>query len=433
MSSGPGTRPTTNEWGGWFADARFGLFIHWGPYSASSLEPSWPLVGGTTVLPQCQSMSVVEYYERASTWAPPRGAPARWLELASACGMEYAVLTTKHHDGFTLFPTAHSELGIHTTAPGRDLVGEYVEAVRSAGLRLGFYFSLPDWHHPSYPAFTDEMRPYPMLGYPRPSPEAWDRFRSDQIAQLDHLLTEYGTVDLLWFDGGWERTADEWHAAELEQFVRERQPDIVVNDRLPGVTSGYSSMLHEQTIPFDPPSVPFETCLTMDESWGPLDIDAGRKSAHELLGIVADSAAAGGKVLLNVAPDGNGGLLPWQRDRLEAIASWMACHREAILGTGPGLGAGHFYGPTTRRDDRVYLICPMRPVSNVTVRAVHGTRITAVRALGTGAALDFELRISAIDRIFGGEPVCDVVIHVPVEACDEQVTVLEVTGAITPG
>ena len=170
MTTSPSSSPSAPEWEPWFADARFGMFIHWGPYAATGLEPSWPLVGGIPILPQCQSLTVADYYERASRWAPPPDAPEKWIERAAACGMEYAVLTTKHHDGFTLFPTEHSDLGIHRTAPGRDLVGEYVQAVRSHGLRLGFYFSLSDWHHPSYPAFADEMRPYPAFGYPRPAP-----------------------------------------------------------------------------------------------------------------------------------------------------------------------------------------------------------------------------------------------------------------------
>lgn len=431
MSASKGGDRHASGAAGWFDAARFGLFVHWGPYSAMGLEPSWPLVGGVAVLPQAEPIGVDDYYAKAAGWAPPAGGPPRWLELAKACHMDYAVLTTKHHDGFTLFPTEHSEIGIHRTAPGRDLVGEFVDAVRSAGLRLGFYFSLPDWHHPSYPAFRDDMRPYQMLGYPRPSPEQWEAFRADQLAQLDHLLTAYGTVDLLWFDGGWERTPDEWHAAELEQFVRERQPDIVLNDRLPGV-AGYSSMLHEQMVPFDPPDGPFETCLTMDDSWGPLPVDVGRKSARELIGVLCDSAAAGGRVLLNLAPDGDGNVLAWQRELLDRIGVWAGRHAQAIAATEPGLARGHFYGPTTRRGDVHYLICPMRPVGSVTLRAVHGRQISSVRALGSGIALTYELRISALDRILGTEPVCDVVIDVPERAAEDLFTVIEVQGKITP-
>ncbi len=138
-------------------------------------------------------------------------------------------------------------------------------------------------------------------------------------------------------------------------------------------------------------------------------------------------------MLLNVAPDGDGNVLEWQRARLEAIAAWMARHHDAVLGTAPGLGRGHFYGPTTRRGDRFYLICPMRPVTAVSLRAVRGTRITSVRTLGSGIPLGYELRISAIDRILGGEPVCDVVIDVPEDAAEDLFTVIEVEGAIAPG
>ena len=407
----------------WFERARFGLFIHWGAYSQYGWEPSWPLVGGVASLPYCQDVPVVDYYRDALRFAPSSDAPRAWMRAARCCGMTYAVLTTKHHDGFALFAREPADYGV----AGRDLVREFVDAARAEGLRVGLYFSLADWHHPDYPAFTDAMRPYRFTAYPRPEPERWARFLADMQAQLRHLLTAYGRIDLLWFDGGWERTAAEWQTPALEEMIRTLQPGIVVNDRLPDA-GDYDTP--EQTIPPMPPTRPWETCLTMSESWGNVAGDGEHKSTRQLLALLADVAGSGGNLLLNVSPDGEGRIPVWQQERLDGIADWMALHGDAIRGCAPGLPAGHFYGPTTRNGDRTYLFCPMRPQESVVLRRVHGGRITAVRALGSGQPLDFTLRLSALDRVFhNADPICDVVIDTPDAALDAVMTVIDVTFA----
>lgn len=409
----------------WFDAARFGLFVHWGPYSAARLEPSWPMVGGISILPNCQSLTVGEYDQMTAGWAPPLGGAAQWAGLARACGADYAVLTTKHHDGFTLFPSEFSAHGIHVTEPGRDLVGEFVAATRGAGIRVGLYFSLPDWHHPSYPAFTDEMRPYPALGYPRPEPAEWDRFLADQRGQLDDLLTRYGQIDLLWFDGGWERTAEEWRADELKAFILERQPNIVINDRCPGL-AGYSSMMYEGVVPLDGGTEPWEACVPLDDSWGPLDHDLGRKSTQEVIALLTDAAAGGGRLLLNIAPLGDGSLMEWQRERLEQLARWIEGNGQAISGTQPsGLLPGQFYGPVTRSGDRYFLICPMQPTGLAVLRGVRGRRVKAARILASGAPVDFTIRISALERMLSKDPACDVLLQIGDQALGDGATVIE--------
>jgi len=413
----------------WFDTARFGLFVHWGTYSSRGLEASWPLVGGIRAFPYGQDLSVADYYRDATAWVPPPGAPREWLRLAKRCGMQYAVLTTKHADGFCLFGGEHARFGIARFAPGRDLVGEYVDATRAEGLRVGLYFSLPDWHHPDYPAFRDEMRPYPAISYPRPAADAWDRFLTDLRGQLTHLLTAYGRIDLLWFDGGWERRAEEWHASELEQLIRGLQPQIVINDRLPGV-GDYESP--EQALPRSAPKRHWETCMTMNHSWGPVAADHEYKSVRYLLSVLTEVAGAGGNLLLNVSPDGEGRLLAWQRERLEGIAAWMERHGEAVIGSERGLEPWQFYGPTTQKGRRTFLFCPMRPQEFVVLRGVHGRRIEHVRTLGSGMELGFDLRLSALDRLFGRDPVCDAVIAVPDDACDPLMTVIEVTERAAP-
>jgi alpha-L-fucosidase len=408
----------------WFASARFGLFIHWGFYSAQGWEPSWPLVGNVAAFPAGQDIPVAEYYAAADSFRPPPGAPREWMRLAKACGMQYAVLTTKHHDGYTLFPSEHASIGVADFLPGRDLVAEHVDAAREAGLRVGLYLSLPDWHHEGYPAWRDEMRPY-GFHYPAAEPAGWDRFLADLRAQLTHLLTAYGTIDALWFDGGWEHSAEQWRASELGELIFELQPDIALNNRLPGVP-GY--LTPEQGVPRPAPTEPWEVCLTMGESWGPNADDTEQKSAEELIHLLGEVAAGGGNLLLNITPDGNGDVLDWQRERLDTIATWMGRHAPAILGTRPStLADWQFYGPTTASDRATYLLCPMQPRHLTVLRSVAVKQITGMRALGSGVALPFEPRLSALDRILGGDPVCDVVITIPGGAADDIMTVIEVT------
>ena len=197
-----------------FRDARFGMFVHWGPYSLKGFEASWPLVWG--------QISYADYHALADRFAPRRYDPRRWAELARAAGMRYAVLTSKHHDGYALFDTALSDYSAPKTAAGRDLVRPFVEAFREAGLLVGFYFSLCDWHHPDYPAAIADpnrshWRPPEALPPNAPAsieadPARWQTYLAFLHGQVRELLTNYGPIDLLWFDGQWEHTAAEWRA-----------------------------------------------------------------------------------------------------------------------------------------------------------------------------------------------------------------------------
>lgn len=407
----------------WFETARFGMFIHWGQYSQHGWEPSWPLVGPNPALPHYCGLTTEEYFRDASKFAPEPGAAREWVRLARRCGMRYAVLTTKHHDGYALFRSPHADFGVEHSACGRDLVAEFADAARAEGLRVGFYFSLIDWHHPDYPAWNDSMRPYPFLLYPRPEPERWRCFLDVMFAQIEHLLTAYGKIDLLWFDGGWERTPDEWRAKDLEALIRRLQPEIVINDRLPGV-GDYETP--EQTIPARGPSGWWETCMTMNESWGNIENAGERKSVRHILGVLAEVAGRGGNLLLNVSPDGAGRIPDWQRERLAGVAAWMERHGEAIHECERGLEPGQFYGPTTRKGDRTFLFCTMRPQELVVLRGVPVRRVRGVRAIGSGVALRTTERISALDAVMNSDPVGDLLIHVPEEAIDPLLTVIEV-------
>ena len=407
----------------WFDHVRLGLLVHWGHGSQHGWELSWPLVGGMAALPFCQDVPAATYHAGAATFAPPPGAADAWCAAARRAGMGYAVLTTKHHDGFALWPTRAADFSVAHTACGRDLVREFVDACRRHDLRIGFYVSLSDWHHPDYPPFTDADRPYSFGVAPRPTPEQWARYRAVLGAQLRELLTGYGRVDLLWFDGGWERTADEWDAAALERTIRALQPDVLINDRLPGVGDYVTP---EQIVPAEPPAGRWETCLTMNESWAWNPADDDYKSPRALVHALCETAGRGGNLLLNVGPMADGRLPPPQQERLDALAGWMAAHAESVVGTTAGLAPWQFYGPTTRRGDVVYLHCLMRPYETVSVRGVPIRRVRAVREVRTGTPLAHRGRTTVVDGLFNPDPAGELTITVPPALHDPLATVIAV-------
>ncbi|HEX9260214.1 MAG TPA: alpha-L-fucosidase, partial [Acidimicrobiales bacterium] len=363
MSDLPSSDP-----GVWFDEARFGMFVHWDHASQQGLEVSWPMVGGVFSLPHCQDVPVARYHASAATFDPKAFDAPALARLAREAGMRYGVLTTRHHNGYSMWPTMQSQFSVASSPCRRDLVREFVEAFRAEGLRIGLYYSLSDWHHPDYPAFTDDMRPY-RLGVTPPVPDAeqWGRFVEYLKGQLRELLTAYGPVDVVWFDGGWERPAELWHPDELEAQIRSLQPGILINDRLP--TKG-DFRTPEQFIPPAPPGHRWETCFTMNDSWGYNPDDHDYKTPRAIVHALCETAGRGGNLLLNVSPRGDGSLPLEQVDRLEVLATWMAKHAEAIHGTRPGLEPWQFYGPSTRNGDRTYLFHLSRPYDTVTVRGV---------------------------------------------------------------
>ena len=198
----------------WFDTARFGMFVHWGHCSQRGIELSWPLVGGLFALPYCSSMGVDEYHATAATFDPKAWDARELARAAKRMGMQYAIITAKHHDGYAMYHTKQSDYSIEHSPFGRDIVREFIEAMRGEGLRVGVYFSLIDWHHPDYPAFTEADKPYDFFAQARKlDPAKWERFTEFMFAQVRELLTDYGKIDVIWFDGGWERTAQKWKGA----------------------------------------------------------------------------------------------------------------------------------------------------------------------------------------------------------------------------
>ena len=409
----------------WFDTARFGMFVHWGHSSQQGCELSWPLVGGVFSLPFCSSIPVDDYHSTARTFNPQNYEPHEWANQAKRLGMQYAILTTKHHDGFAMFHTQQSDFSIQRSLYGKDIVGEFIDAMRSVGIRVGLYFSLIDWHHPDYTAFTEADKPYVFGQSRQPTFEQWERFTQFMFSQVRELLTNYGKIDLLWFDGGWERTPEQWQAQALHDMIRSLQPEILINDRLPGFGDFDTP---EQFIPPQPPARAWETCMTINESWGYNPADTHFKSPRQLIHALCEVAGIGGNFLLNVSPMGDGQIQPELLERLAVVETWMSGNRESIIGTQPGLEPWQFYGTSTRKGDRIYLHLLMKPYDTISVRGVPIKRIKSVCVLADGTKLSHTTRC-AITSLFNPDPLGELTIQVPESVIDPYATVIAIDFA----
>jgi len=428
----PRSTQVDDDAGAWFDAARFGMFIHVGHANAKGWELSWPLVGGVGSLPAAPRVAFEDWYTDVDSYQPAPDATADWCRSAADAGMGYAVMVTQHHDGVANFA---SDLPGRALSGGRDLVAEFCESARANGLRIGLYLSLSDWGHPDYPAWDPSMAPYNFIAYPRPDAVTWQRFVEQLAARITHLLTAYGQIDMIWFDGGWERSPDEWHAAELEALIRSLQPSIMINDRLPGAHADFQTP--EQLIPAEPPEGRFETCMTMNLSWGWVPEDDRYTTATETIHLLGEIAGRGGNLLLNIGPGPDGHIVAEQRNILDEVTEWMAAHSSAIVGTRPGFEPWQWHGPSTCSPgpdglELVHLICVMRPYRHVVVRGVHPRRLRSATVMGTGATLSWTTRVSAIDEVFGGDPIGEIVLEIDEADIDPHATVFTLSFEGSP-
>jgi alpha-L-fucosidase len=398
----------------WFAGAGLGIFVHWDHASQQGIELSWPLVGRSIAAGQPPAEADVtpeRYNASAATFNPERWDPKALARLFRSIGAEYVVFTARHHAGYSMFHTGHSTFSIEHSPYGRDLTHEIVSALRAADLRVGLYYSLSDWHHPDYPAFTLADRPYSHAAYRRPSAEAWARYLDYLRGQIIELLTRYGQIDLLWFDGDWERTPEEWHARKLRALVTSLQPGAIVNDRLPGEGDYVTP---EQGLPTVVPAGPWELCLTMNDSWAYRADDTNYKSAREIARYLVEATSRGGNLLLDVGPRGDGTLPEIEVSLLAQLGEWMRDHAESVKGVKPGPPGVQFYGPTSSRGSRLYLHLVMRPVESLAVRGIPIRRVEQASLLATGERLRYRSNVDVHDESGRGEDVLgELVIDAP--------------------
>ncbi|MDR2981956.1 MAG: alpha-L-fucosidase [Puniceicoccales bacterium] len=365
----------------WWREARFGMFIHYGLYSG--LEGEWEgksIGGGGVEWIQSRKGIPGDAYRKEAfpKFKPRKGVTKEWAQLAKETGCKYVVLTSKHHEGYALFDSKLTDYDSVDTN-GFDIVKEYAEAVRSAGLRVGYYHSVIDWHHPQYDFRKAKGLPYPSgeAKAAGDTPRDHDKYIEFLHGQTKELLSNYGKVDIIWWDYSSTQFDGEeaWKSIELMKMVREKQPEIISNNRLyrrpeagfKGMgTSAVTTMLDpryadfitpEQHIPADgTPGLDWETCMTMNGTWGWSKYDTKWKSTQQLVRNLCDIVSKGGNYLLNIGPMPDGSIPPESIERMKGIGKWMDVNGDAIYGTTASpLAKAPDWGRITTKGNRVYL------------------------------------------------------------------------------
>src|SRR5437016_5716771 len=352
----------------WYRNAKFGMFIHWGPYSLASVEASWPIMRPTS-----GGITEAEYRALPMRFNPTKFDPDAFVDLARAAGQQYMVFTTKHHDGFCMFDTSFTDYKITNTPYGKDIVKQLAGACIERSMPLGFYYSPPDMHHP---AFRDTTKLAKENWNGEPARPEWPLYLDYMQLQLTELLTGYGAVALIWFDG--LNHQEKYGGVRFLDLIRKLQPATLVNDRI-GVPGDYQTP--EQFIPnaiptkdvvisgVDPniqdklkPTVPkpedfqlWETCMTINKTWAYNMHDHEYKSAQFLIRGLVEVASRGGNFLLNVGPQSDGMIQPEFQERLRAIGDWLTVNGESIYGTTYGPVQRMASARTTAKDNKVFI------------------------------------------------------------------------------
>lgn len=413
----------------WFLHDRFGMFIHWGIYALPARH-EW--------IRNRELISNEDYQKYFDHFDPDLYDPQKWVQMAQAAGMKYLVVTTKHHDGFCLWDSALTDYKATNTPARRDLLRPLVDAVRAAGLKIGFYHSVIDWHHPDFPvdglhpmrenlAFREAEKNRDVAGY-----------REYLHGQTRELLTQFGKIDVIWFDfsyserdWGWSKGKGkaDWDSERLLAMVRELQPGILVNDRL---EMGADFRTPEQYQPVgklmvDGKPVMWEACQTLNGSWGYHRDNLDWKSEIMLIRMLVDTASKDGNLLLNVGPNARGEFEPRAVERLQDIGEWMRLHGRSIY----GCGAADFTPPPdcryTQNGNRLYLHLFAWPFGHIHLQDM-ADRVDYAQLLNDGSEIKMQ-RIdphqAAQNTTMGGLNTGTLTLRLPVQKPDVAVPVIE--------
>jgi alpha-L-fucosidase len=337
----------------WFRDARFGMFIHWGVYSVLG-EDAWVMNN--------RKMSVAEYEKLPPQFDPTEFNAAEWVALAKAAGMKYITITSKHHDGFAMFRTKQSDWNIVDRTPyKKDPLKMLAEECHKQGIKLFFYYSQLDWHNPDY-------YPLGLTGHAagRAPGGNWSKYLDYMDAQLTELLTNYGPIGGIWFDGWWDKPGADWRLERTYSLIHRLQPTALIGSnhhRKP--FPGEDFQMFEKDLPghstqdFNKEakigSLPLETCDTINNSWGYNKSDKHFKSVPELIHYLVRAAGYDSNFLLNIGPLPSGKIQPEFVERLKAMGAWLAKNGESIYGTRGGPIAPRPWGVTTQKGNRIYV------------------------------------------------------------------------------
>ncbi len=443
----------------WFADAKLGIFIHWGIYAVDGTSESWSFHNRTVSYPQ--------YMSQLKRFSANNYNPSEWAQLIKNSGAKYAVITTQHHDGVALYNTQqitpatpyayrkqsgdsvkpaplenNPKFGlwnpkrplsvVHQSPAARDLIQPLVQELRKQNLKFGAYYSLLDWSHPNYPGFFNDQSRYKIAE----DSLRWQQFLNFMHAQINEINQRF-TPDLFWFDGDWEHSLQEWNAQKIHNDIRKTNPHAIINGRLKEL-GDYATP--EQNMPITQPSTsPWELCMTINDNWGYRPHDSAWKSPNQILRIFADVLGMGGNLLLDIGPKADGSIPQEQADVLSELGRWTRKHSEAIYGTRAGLPHGHFYGPSTLSADSQTLFLFLTQVQGSNKKnpgsaagisefsdysiMVKGLKneIESIEVLGQDIPLSKEI----VGKISWSTVPGTVFIDVPFTAFDPQITVVK--------
>jgi len=346
----------------WFEEARFGMFVHFGPYA---------VLGAGEWVMNTRPIARERYLTLQNVFYPHSFNAAQWVSTAKDAGMKYIVLTSRHHDGFSNWATAQSDWNIMNTPYGKDLVKQLADECRAQGMKLGFYYSLLDWTRDDYEWHTGRTGQHSG----RTAPSDWRGYIDFMKAQLTELLTNYGDVAMIWFDGHWDQTADEnrtdqstavdWHYPEIYAHIRSLQPNCLIanNHHLPPF-AGEDYQIFERDVPGENASgysgqavsrLPLEQCQTINDSWGYNITDNRYKSVSELVRLLVRTAGVGGNLLLNVGPQPDGRIDEVSAGRLRGVGEWMSKYGHTVYGTRAGFMKPDTWGAVTAAPGKYYL------------------------------------------------------------------------------
>ncbi|MBM7567248.1 alpha-L-fucosidase [Paenibacillus sacheonensis] len=349
----------------WFLEDRFGMFIHWGLYAIPA-RGEW--------VRSVEHISSEDYQVYFDEFNPDRYDAREWARTAKAAGMKYAVLTAKHHDGFCLFDSKLTDYKSTNTQSGRDLVREFVDAFRAEGLKVGLYYSLLDWHHPDYPAFGDLIHPMRANENYRRDPARFEHYLDYMHGQVRELLTNYGKLDIMWFDFSYENLKGEaWRATELMEMIRSIQPHLIIDNRLEASGEEGGSIYTNNPSPYAgdfaspeqiiPPngvtdaagnSIPWEACMTLNNNWGYASTDRTYKSAKTVIRKLVECVSKNGNLLLNVGPDAKGEMPRKTLEVLEQVGDWMTQNGDSIYGCGQADFPKPEWGRYTQKGNKLF-------------------------------------------------------------------------------
>jgi alpha-L-fucosidase len=383
----------------WWREAKFGMFVHWGLYSVLGRH-EWAM--------EQEGISVAEYQQLAQQFKPKPNAARDWAKLAKQAGMKYIVMTTKHHEGFCQFDTKLTDYCAPKQGPGRDLVKEFVEAARAEGLRFGFYYSLMDWHHPDGArCATDEV--------------ARQRFVDYIHGQIRELLTNYGKVDILWYDVNWPLTPQGWESQKMNDMIFQLQPDILVNNRN-GLAGDFGTP--EQVVRAEKGNRDWESCMTMNDSWGYHKADDNWKTPKAVVRNLVTCARDGGNYLLNIGPKADGSIPEESVRILTGVGKWTARYGDTVYGMPRCAVKKSAFANFSRKGNTLYMHVHFWPGSTVSLGNLT-TKVKSARLLPDGKNVEFKqeefrVQFTGLPEKAPDEPVSVIAIECESEPSQDQ-------------